>query len=69
MHGKWFCKDLDPFDVGEYSVERRYLLNIRSYKFCFETVPKNIEKHLVTLDDYFKNETSCEPFFIFVMVL
>lgn len=42
MHDKCFYKDLGPFDVCKYRVERRYHLNFRSYKFCFKTVPKNI---------------------------
>ena len=30
------------------------------------TIPKNMQPHLVPLDDFLKNEVSfCEPFFVF----
>lgn len=65
MHHKCYCKNLEPFEICNFCVERRYLLNFLCVKFCFETIPKKIENRLVTLDYYLKNETKCESFFYF----
>ena len=63
MHEKIFCKNLSPFEICDMCVERRYLLNFRSIKFCFEEMPEKIKNHVVTLENYFKKITKYDSFF------
>ena len=60
------CKDLGPYEIFNFWVQLKYLINFRVYKICMKNIPANISQHLVPLNNYLKNElTKCEQFFYF----
>ena len=66
MQHKCTCKILGSNEIYSSCIQVKYLINFRAYKICMRTIPKNMQPHLVPLDDFLKNEVSfCEPFFVF----
>ena len=65
MQHKWTCKILGSYEICNFCVQVKYLINFRAYKICMRTIPKNMQQHLVPLDDFLKNEMSfSEPFLV-----
>ena len=66
MKHKWTYKILEPYEISNVCVQVKNLINFCTYKICMRTIPKNMQPHLVTLDDFLKKEMPfCEPFFVF----
>ena len=64
MKNKCFCAGLGHYEICDFCVQIKYLLNFRVYKFCLRAIPKNIQQHLVPLDDFLTNSLNfCGPFF------
>ena len=66
MKNKCFCAGLGPYEICEFCIQMKYLLNFRAYKFCLRTIPKNIQRNLMPLDHFLTNSLNfCGPFFFF----
>ena len=56
---------LGPYEVCNFCVQVKYLLNFRAYKICIKKIPKTVPKDLVPLDVVLKdNMNMCEVFFL-----
>ena len=49
MKSKYFCAGLEPCEICEF-------WNFCASKFCLRNIPKNIQQHLVPLDDFFNKQ-------------
>lgn len=64
MESECDCKDMGPFELCDFCVQMRYLINFRFYKFCMGKIPKWLKNYLVPLYSYLKHETTkCGSFF------
>ena len=61
MQSSCSCRNLGPFEVCDFCVQVKYLINFHTYKLCIKSVPENIAQHLVPLNKYLQDEmTKCE---------
>ena len=66
MDEKCSCKILGPYEVCKFCVQVKYLLNFRAYRICMKKIPKNVQKNLMPLDVFLKNNMNmCECFLSF----
>ena len=68
MINKCFCAGLGPYETFEFCVLVKCLPSFCTYKFCLRTISKNIQQHLMPLDDFLRNSFNfCGPFFSLTM--
>lgn len=66
MQDKCTCKNLCLYEICNFCVQVKYLINFGACKICIRNIPKNIPPKVVPLDYFLKNELLfCEPFFVF----
>ena len=66
MNKKGSCEVLGPYEVYNFCVQVKYLINFRAYKICMKKIPKNVQKNLVSLDIFLEdNMNMCKCFFHF----
>ena len=68
MQSSCSCKDLGLFDICDFCIEIKYLINFHTYKFCIKNIPENIAQYLVVLERYLRDELkTCKPFIYFII--
>ena len=68
MQHKCTCKVVGSNEIRNFCVQVKYLINFRWYQICMRIIPKNIQPHLMPLDDFLKNEMPfCEPYLFFLI--
>ena len=69
MRSSCGCKNLGPYEIFEFCVQVKYLINCHTYKLCIKSIPGNIAQNLVPLDKCLHDEmTKCALFFIFLII-
>ena len=51
-------KNMGPFEICDFCVQMRYLINFQCYKFYMKKIPKWLKNVLVPLDSHLEHETT-----------
>ena len=65
MEEKCNCPFIGAYDIYDFCIQVKHLLNFKACKFCLKRISESIQEQMETTHQYFKRMKSCQPFFSF----